>query len=294
MQLCKLNTSYKDALNHYLILRALKVSGIPQENKLSQTFTKGLKVLEALAHSSEPRGLSELARELDMNQSAVQRHLNALVSAGYAEQPKGSRKYQLTISLWELGMRSIAENGARRLLRPTLRLGSQATGYTCFFALLSFPFVTYFERVDGPRSQPHSAELGNKVPIPGTASGRALLPYLSSSMRQALSKDATDWSGHLHYKGAPSEWIEQTIKEVRETRYAVSQSGFRKGRNSVAAPVWADDAVPFGSIVLTAGEDELPPEAFPMVGAKVLELAEEATISLGGAKFRNAAELTPW
>jgi IclR family transcriptional regulator, KDG regulon repressor len=261
---------------------------------MSQTFTKGMKVLEALAHSSEPRGLSELARDLGMNQSAVQRHLNALVAAGYAEQPKGGRKYQLTISLWELGMRSIADNSARRLLRPTLRLGSQATRYTCFFALMSFPFVTYFERVEGVRSQPHSAELGNKIPIPATASGRAILPYLPQTMRQSLTHDSTDWSGHVHYQGVPMDVIEQITKEVRQNRYAVSQGGVRKGRNSVAAPVWANGPLPLGSIVLTAGEDELPPEVFPAVGAKALELAEEATISLGGTSFRNAAELTPF
>jgi len=261
---------------------------------MSQTLGKGLKVLEALAHSSEPRGLSELARSLGMNQSAVQRHLNALVAAGYVEQPKGSRKYQLTISLWELGMRSIADNSARRLLRPTLRLGSQATRYTCFFARLTFPFVTYFERVEGVRSQPHSAELGTKIPVLSTASGRAMLPYLPQAMRQSLTQDSTDWSGHVPYKGVPMEVIEEIVKEVRQTRYAVSESGIRKGRNSVAAPVWADGPLPFGSIVLTAGEDELPPDVFPSVGAKVLELAEEATISLGGAAFRNAAELTPY
>lgn len=261
---------------------------------MSQTLTKGLKVLEALAHSPDPRGLSELARSLDMNQSAVQRHLNALVAAGYAEQPKGSRKYQSTISLWELGMRSIADNSARRLLRPTLRLGAQATNYTCFFALLTFPFVTYFERVEGVRSQPHSAELGQKIPIPATASGKAMLPHLPQAMREALARDSTDWSGHVPYSGVPMEHLEQITMEVRNNRYAVSQGGVRKGRNSVAAPVWADGPVPFGSIVLTAGENELPPEAFPSVGAKVLELAEEATISLGGAKFRNTAELAPY
>ena len=261
---------------------------------MSQTLGKGLKVLEALAHSSEPRGLSDLARSLDMNQSAVQRHLNALVAAGYAEQPKGSRKYQLTICLWELGTRSIADNSARRLLRPTLRLGSQATRYTCFFARLSFPFVTYFERVEGVRSPPHSAELGNKIPLPATASGRAILPYLPQTMRQALTQDATDWTGYVPYKGVPSDVIETITKDVRQKRYAVSQGGVRKGRNSVAAPVWADGPLPFGSIVLTAGEDELPPDAFSSVGAKVVELAEEATISLGGTAFRNAAEMTPY
>lgn len=261
---------------------------------MSQTLGKGLKVLEALAYSSEPRGLSDLARSLDMNQSAVQRHLNALVAAGYAEQPKGSRKYQLTISLWELGMRSIADNSARRLLRPTLRLGSQATRYTCFFARLAFPFVIYFERVEGLKSQPHSAELGNKIPLTATASGRAILPYLPLTMRQALTQDATDWSGYVSYKGVSSDVIETITREVRQNRYAFSQGGVRKGRNSVAAPVWADGPIPFGSIVLTAGEDELPPDAFPSVGAKVVELAEEATISLGGTAFRNAAELTPY
>nr|CAD6630312.1 IclR family transcriptional regulator [arsenite-oxidising bacterium NT-25] len=260
---------------------------------MSQTFGKGLKVLEALAHSSEPRGLSDLARSLGMNQSAVQRHLNTLVAAGYAEQPRGSRKYQLTVSLWELGMRSIVDNSARRLLRPTLRLGSQATRYTCFFARLAFPFVIYFERVEGVRSPPHSAELGTKIPLTSTASGKAILAYLPQTMRQALTQDATDWSGYVPYKGVSPDVIDAITQEVRHNRYAVSQGGLRKGRNSVAAPVWADGPLPFGSIVLTAGQDELPPDAFASVGAKVLELAEEATISLGGTAFRNAAELTP-
>lgn len=254
---------------------------------------KGLRVLEALAHSNEPRGLSELARSLEMNQSAVQRLLNSLVKAGYAEQANGSRKYQLTLSLWELGMRSVSENTARRLLRPTLRLGATQTGLTCFFAVSAMPFVTYFERVEGPLSRPHSAELGTKIPMPATAAGKAILAYLPARMRHALTEDATDWSGHLNYSGLPADHIEAIVREVRTTRYATSASGMRKGRNSVGAAVWTNRALPFGSIILTAGDDALPESAFPEYGARVLELAEEATISLGGRNFRNAAELNP-
>ncbi|MEO3388008.1 IclR family transcriptional regulator [Mesorhizobium sp. CAU 1741] len=260
---------------------------------MSQTLIKGLRVLEALAHSDTPRGLSELSRSLDMNQSAVQRLLSALVTAGYAEKVDTARKYQLTFSLWELGMRSIADNAARRRIHPTLRLGAHVTGLTCFFALAAPPFVIYLDRVEGARGRPHSAEPGRKVAITATASGKSIVPYLPARMRNALTQPATDWSGHVRFDGITQDALDALVKQVRRDRYAVSQSGVRKGMNSVAAPVWTNRPMPLGSIVLTASETELRAEDMPVYGARVLELAEEATVSLGGTSFRNAAELGP-
>lgn len=260
---------------------------------MSQTLMKGLRVLEALAHSTTPVGISELARRIDMNQSAVQRLLNTLVDAGYARQADGSRKYQLTYSLWELGLRSVEDNEMRRMLRPTLRLGAQLTGLTCFFALAAFPFVVYLDRVEGPRGRPHSAEPGRKVPITATASGRAIFPFLSADMRASLAHPTTDATGFLPFPGLPLDQIEAITETVRKNRYATSMSGMRKGMNSVAAPVWSKASEPVGAIVLTSGDTELRQQDFPGVGARVLELAEEATISLGGSSFRNAAERDP-
>ena len=260
---------------------------------MSQTLMKGLRVLEALAHSSTPLGISELSRRIDMNQSAVQRLLNALVEAGYARQADGSRKYQLTNSLWELGLRSVEDNEMRRLLRPTLRLGAHLTGLTCFFALADFPFVVYFDRVEGPRGRPHSAEPGRKIPMTATASGRAIFPFLNAAARARLTQPTTDSTGFVHFPGLPEDQIDAITQEVRRLRYATSVSGMRKGMNSVAAPVWSKGNEPVGAIVLTSGDLELKQQDFPAVGARVLELAEEATISLGGSSFRNAAERDP-
>lgn len=260
---------------------------------MSQTLTKGLRVIEALAHSNQPRGITELSRMLDMNQSAVQRLVNTLVDQGYARQAEGTRKYRLTQTLWELGQRSVEDNALRRLLRPTLRLGAHVTGMTCFFAIETFPFVVYFDRVEGPRGRPHSAEPGRKVPITATASGRAIFPYLPAERRALLAHPATDRTGFVHFPGLERQIIDQITRQVRRDRYAFSASGMRKGMNSVAAPVWSKAPEPLGAIVLTSSETELRAADFPEYGARVLELAEEATISLGGAAFRNTAELAP-
>lgn len=252
---------------------------------------KGLRVIEALAHSGGPLGISEIARMIDMNQSAVQRLLNTLVENGYARQPDGSRKYQLTYALWELGLRSVEDNQMRRLLRPTLRLGAHLTGLTCFFALECSPFVVYFDRVEGPRGRPHSAEPGRKVPITATASGKAIFPFFSPERRAALVQPTTDATGFVPFPGLPMAEIEAITTQVRRDRYATSVSGMRKGMNSVAAPVWSTGPEPIGAIVLTSSETELHADTFPNYGTNVVELAEEATVSLGGTSFRNSAEL---
>jgi DNA-binding IclR family transcriptional regulator len=260
---------------------------------MSQTLKKGIRVLEALAHSSRPVGIAEIARLIDMNQSAVQRLLHTLVEKGYARQAEGSRKYQLTYSLWSLGMQSIEDDEMRRLLRPTLRLGAHLTGMTCFFALEVLPFVIYFDRVEGRLGRPHSAEPGRKIPITATASGRAIFPFLAPDRRALLAKPATDPSGFVPFPGLPLDDIEAITNRVRKDRYATSMSGMRKGMNSVAAPVWTTGPEPIGSIVLTSSDTALTEANFPTFGAQVLELAEDATVSLGGSSYRNAAELAP-
>jgi DNA-binding IclR family transcriptional regulator len=51
---------------------------------MDKTLLKGLEVLEALARSEAARGVSDLARELDLTRSNAHRTLKTLCAAGYA------------------------------------------------------------------------------------------------------------------------------------------------------------------------------------------------------------------
>jgi len=256
---------------------------------MSSTVIKGLKVIEYLAHAKEAKGISEIAREISMNKSAVQRILNTLYASDYVEQAPGTSKYQLTLSIWELGSYVVERHQARRLLHPILRFGAQSTGFTAFLSYASFPFVVYLDKVEGAHGRAHSAEPGRRVPITRTAAGKAVLAFLPQEDLSKLDKEWLDWTGYVRSEPISIDTIKAEIEDIRQRRYATSEGGLRPGVNSLAAPIWWRDERPYGSLVLTADEQNMPRDAFAEIGAKIVAMSEEATLALGGEAFQRQA-----
>lgn len=254
---------------------------------MSTTLTKGLKLLEALCVAREPIGITELSRNIDMNLSAVQRLLGTLVKLGYAEQIAKSRKYRATLTTWEIGAQVLRDNVYRRAVHPILRHAAHSTGYTAYFILNNAPFVTYFDKVEGPKGLTYSSELGTSVPIAVTAAGMAIVAFLAPEECAKLGSPAV-LLGTVEFPGLNVSELADRIADLRQRRYATSESGFRKGVNSVAAPVWGSDGRVCGSIALTADENELKVDKFAAVGVDVVRWAEEATIVLGGVPYPQA------
>ncbi|GAB5468357.1 MAG: IclR family transcriptional regulator [Rhodospirillales bacterium] len=256
---------------------------------MSTTIRKGLQVLQYLAYAERPQGMSEIARAIDLNKSAVQRILNTLHATDYVEKAPGTSKYQLTLSIWELGSHVVERHEARRLLHPILRFGAQNSGYTAFLVYRSFPFVVYLDKVEGAQGRPYSAEPGSRIPINATAAGKAVLAYLPDETLADLARDQTDWTGFLPFVPCDPDALREELAEVREMRYATSEGGLKQGVNSVAAAIWWREEEPYGSVVLTADAQNLPQERFAEIGALVAGMADDATAALGGANLKQAA-----
>ena len=250
---------------------------------MSATLGKGLRLLEALCLAREPVGITALSREIDMNLSAVQRLLGTLVALGYAEQVQG-RRYRATLMTWEIGAQVLRGDSIRRSVHPILRQAAHTTGYTAFFMMNNVPFATYFDKVEGKNGLIYSAELGTTVPIGATASGLAIAAFLDASQREKLLTPAKR-SQVEYIPPTDSASFEATLATIRDQRYATSQSGFRKGVNSIAAPVWIENGSVCGSIALTADENELKADDFAELGRVVVRWADEATVQLGGIPY---------
>ncbi len=252
---------------------------------MSTTIRKGLRVIEYLAHAGGPRGISEIARRIGMNKSAVQRIISTLKETGYVEKAHDTAKYRLTLSIWELGSHVVDQYQVRRLVHPVLRFAAQSPGFTAFLTCLSFPFVVYIDKVEGAHGRVHTAEPGSRIPMTRTAAGRAILAFLPDRDLIELARNHTDWTGYVVSKAMPTVEFAEEMPRIRRRRFATSQGGLKPGVNSIAAPVWWRDACPYGSIVLTADESNLPRERFGEIGARVVAMASEATLALGGTAF---------
>ena len=220
-----------------------------------------------------------------MNKSAVQRIIATLKETGYVEKAPDTSKYRLTLSIWELGSHVVDRHQARRLVHPVLRFAAQSTGLTAFLTCLSFPFVVYLDKVEGAHGRIHTAEPGSRISMTKTAAGKAILAFLPDSDLIELARSHTDWTGYVASTAMPTAELAEEMPGIRRRRFAISEGGLKPGVNSIAAPVWWRDARPYGSIVLTADELDLPRERFGETGARVVAMASEATLALGGTAF---------
>ena len=256
----------------------------------SSTIRKGMQVMEYLAHSEVPRGISEISAAIDMNKSAVQRILGTFLEIGYVERAEGSRKYQLSLSIWELGSYVVSQQPVRRQVHPVLRLASQTTGCTAFLAHLSFPFLIYLDKVEGSHGRVNSSESGRRIPIGSTASGLSVLAFVPKELLAKVVQPSTDWTSFVKFEGLSLSELQDPIAEVRRKGFACSFSAMTRGVNAVAAPIWWNSSVPYGSLVLTADETKMPSGDIDSFGQRVRELADDVTIALGGIEARRAAE----
>jgi DNA-binding transcriptional ArsR family regulator len=78
---------------------------LKDEVPATETVDLSLRLLERLASSSEPIGVSELAREFASSKATVYRHLQTLVRHGFAHQDSTTMRYAAGIKLFILGER---------------------------------------------------------------------------------------------------------------------------------------------------------------------------------------------
>jgi IclR family KDG regulon transcriptional repressor len=247
---------------------------------MSSTLAKGLRVLEALAASDSARGISEFARELKLDKSAVQRIFQTLAAEGYIEKDAGTSQYKPTLRLWELGSVVIGRNETRRLVHPILRYAAKTSGLNVYFAWADFPDVIYLDKVEGEKGRPNSSDPGHRIPLHVAASGRAILAFLDQAHIAKAEKSIEKSS---EYDSDYLKRLRTDLKHIQQRLFAATERGSTSRINSIAAPVWGPAATtPMGSIVLTSDSATLPHTDFERIGALAVSTGEQATRMLGG------------
>ena len=244
---------------------------------MSTTLLKCLKVIETLAQSDEPRGISELAREVDLNKSAIQRIFRTLEQSGYVEKAGSSARYQLTLKIWQIGAQVIERHEIRRQIHPILRYGAKASGLTLYFVIAEFPDAVYLDKVEGEKGRPTILGAGPPCTDAPDRLGQGD-PGVSARVRPRGDLPRRRCPG----PNAGRNWIEE-LQQIRADHFSTSISGSIAGVNSVAAPVWGARGEPIGSLCITGDAGVMPDGELAAFGQQAVGLADQATRVIGGS-----------
>jgi IclR family acetate operon transcriptional repressor len=212
-----------------------------------KVLEKAIRVLEAFTESAPERSEAELARELGLPTTTVNRIVRGFETRGYLlRSPSGA--YRLGPAAVRLGRRAAASFDAAVALRPVLeRLAAE----TRELVLLAVPAVDgkrarYAAAIDSPQRLRVTAEVGTAVPLTAGATAKALLAFLPSEVLDAALAAAPERLAEGTLLDAAA--IRRDLELTRERGFAFSWQETFDGAWAVAAPVLDDDGVPFASI----------------------------------------------
>jgi DNA-binding IclR family transcriptional regulator len=230
--------------------------------KRSQSASRVLSVLESIA-KHQPIGVSELARQLGADKSAVQRAIMTLADEGWIRAaPGASTRWQPTAHILAVAHSALGSNDLRLRARSALEALRDKSGES---VLLTVPEIGRFVVVDVVESRRMLRtvpSIGMAVPVRRSASSRAILPYMSREQQSDL----------LGCK--PDPRLLQDFAATIDRGYSISSGDVIEGSTNIAAPILEIDGRPAGAVVVSAPSERLTMADHARVGAMVLETAK--------------------
>jgi IclR family KDG regulon transcriptional repressor len=208
-----------------------------------QSVARSMAVLERLA-TTGGAGVQELARELALAPSTVQRLLGALVEVGLVEQSPTDRTYRIGLRLFQWGQAPLRRLRLREVAKPFMQELAVEIGETIALGMLDGGHVMHVEWIPARhRVQPRIA-IGDRVPAHTSSMGRCLLAWLPDRSRGESTWQSVKAEG----VGVDPEAVEDALAAVRENGYALVTDS-SANVCTVAVPVRG----PGGAVVGTVG-----------------------------------------
>lgn len=242
---------------------------------MSSSVVRAMRILELLAGSEKPLGLSRIAQELDIPKSTTHKVLRDLVGEGFVE-TVDSGAYEIGLRAFEVGSARLRVMGTVGVVAPELVRLTRALNITSHYAVLDGGEVVYLCKEDPPGLAVRLASsVGARLPAHLTAVGKASLAWLED--REVDDHLGAVPGGMLSARRAKQ--LRGELAVVRDRGYAVDEGAAAAGILCVAAPVF-DISGTRGAI----GTSHLIGANHPLdtVARQVVGTARRVTSLLGG------------
>jgi DNA-binding IclR family transcriptional regulator len=201
-------------------------------------LVKGFRVLELLADSRIPLGVTDIANRLGFNKSTVFNIVHTLLDLGFLD-GLPENKVRLGLRFYDLGR--VADPYAVLIskVHPFLEEINRQTRLSVFLGLRSGQKAVIIDKVDSPHGIKVSSEIGMKIPLIAGSHGKALLAHLPDhQLDQLLS--GTKLNPFTPKSLTTPKELKREIRKTREDLFAFDDEGYLEGIRSLAIPILKD------------------------------------------------------
>jgi len=238
---------------------------------MDRTIVKVFSLMELLAMSEQPMGVSAIAQQLQLQKSNVHRLLQTLKALGYVQQHTRSSRYSLTLKTWEFGMKVAGRNAIKRVALPFMRMLHQQHPEHVHLSVLIGSDILYLESISATFPIRAATPAGGRIPAIFPASGKALLAH--SPMAREIVTDLIRTCPQA--AGLDLETVMAELGDIASRGYATSISGWRVNVNSVAAPIVVSDGSAVAAVGISGPTERMPLDLLTKLSTAVMNTAAQ-------------------
>lgn len=245
---------------------------------MDKTLLKGLRVLETLAASPQPMGVTVLSHALDLTKSNAHRTLQTLVAAGYVRPIPESGTYECTLKLFEVSSSVVARLDVRQMADPYLQRLAHDTRESIHLSVLDGMDVIYVNKIESPQPVRAYSAIGGRAPAHCVASGKALLAWQTDRFLAAMPEDLPKWTPHSL---TTRQRLLDDLADTRRRGFSINRGEWRAAVGGVASPVFDAHGAAVASIGISGPLERLSMPTLRSHAPLVIQAARELSRALG-------------
>lgn len=191
------------------------------------------KILDVFRREGAELPLGQLSSAASIELSTTSRIVTSLVRVGLLRYDPVQRLYSPGLVMVELSRTVLTRFSFRELAHRELISLSRETGWQCYLAVRDETDERLLMYIDAVSTVgPESSEIGQRRPLHSTATGKVLLAFNDTDVRQWQLKSSTPFTH------TDPEALQAELAEVRSLGYSISLQEEQVDLCSVAAPIY--------------------------------------------------------
>jgi DNA-binding IclR family transcriptional regulator len=215
-----------------------------------------LDLIQLVAASPQPMTLAEIGTALKLPKPTVHRLCVRLEEARYLTREPGRYRYRVGPATERLSFNAIRRGSASVQWRLILERLVDDIRETCNFTAPAGNEVVYVERVESRWPLRFHLEVGSRVPMHCTASGKLFLAFMDAERRTRMLESLT-LTRLTERTITTREKLEQEIAQVAARGYSTDDEEFIQGLVAVADPVSDSRGRVVGAVACHAAKPRL-------------------------------------
>jgi IclR family KDG regulon transcriptional repressor len=244
-----------------------------------QSLDRGIKILLMMAE--RPRiGVTEVAKELQVNKSTAFRLLETLQNNQLVEQDEGSGKYRLGIGVLRISEKLLNSFDIIATARPFLTKLVESTRESAHLCVFSNGKAYVVDQVASTEAMKVTAKIGKSEPLNCSAVGKCLMAFrLEREWPKLL--DRMEWTPYTPATITAREQLVEELRKIRTTGYAIDEEELTAGVRCVAAPIYNSRGEVVYCLGISGPATRIRAEKVEEYAHKVKKVADQISAKLG-------------